>query len=46
VARCIIFLELLTENSSSKTQNNFPTRLVKGGASMVGGMFAIALMSY
>jgi hypothetical protein len=38
--------ELLTGNSSSRTQKYSPTGLAKVGASMVGGMFAVASMSY
>ncbi len=38
-------LELLTGNSSSTTWKNSPTRSTKAVALMVGGMFAIAIMS-
>jgi hypothetical protein len=41
-----IFLELLTRNSSSKIRKNSPTGLVKVGASVVGGTFVVATMSY
>jgi hypothetical protein len=41
-----IFSEFFTENSSSRTRKNSPTESTKTGASMVGGMFAVALMSY
>jgi hypothetical protein len=41
-----IFSKLLIENFSSRTQNNSPTGSAKGGALMVGGMFAVATMSY
>ncbi len=38
-------LELLTGNSNSRTRKDSPTGSAKAGASMVGGMFAIAAMS-
>jgi hypothetical protein len=41
-----IFLELLTGNSNSKIQKNSPIRATKVGASMVGGMFVVAVMNY
>jgi hypothetical protein len=40
------FLELLTENSSSRTRKNSPIGLAKAAASMVGGMFVVVAMSY
>jgi len=46
VANCKKNLELLTGNSSSRIQKNSPTRSTKAGAAMVGGMFAVAIMSY
>jgi len=45
VASYRIFSELLTGNSSSRIQKNSPTGSAKDGASVVGGMFAIAAMS-
>ncbi len=45
VASCRIFSELLIRNSSSKTRKNSSIGSTKVGASMVGGMFAIATMS-
>jgi len=38
--------KLLTKNSSLRTRKNSPTRSAKASASMVGGMFAVATMSY
>jgi hypothetical protein len=38
--------ELLIRNSNSKTQKNSPIGSAKAGASMVGGMFAVATMNY
>jgi hypothetical protein len=37
-------LELLIENSNSRTQKNFPIGSTKVSALMVGGMFAIAII--
>ncbi len=37
--------KLLTEKSSSRIQKNSPIGLTKDGASMVGGMFAVIVMS-
>jgi hypothetical protein len=45
VANYRIFSELLTENSSSRTQKNSPTGSAKASASMVEGMFAVVAMS-
>ncbi len=42
----IIFLEVLTINSSSRTRKNSPTKLTKLDASMVGIMFIIITMNY
>ncbi len=42
---CKFFLKLLTGNFNSRTWNNSPTKSVKVGASMVGGMFTIATMN-
>ncbi len=39
------FLELLIGNSSSRNRKNFPIGSTKVGASMVGGMFVVAIMS-
>jgi len=41
-----IFSELLTRNSSSRIQKNSPSGSAKAGASVVGGMFAVATMNY
>jgi hypothetical protein len=41
-----MFLELLTKNSSLTTSENSPTGSTKFGASMVGRLFAIAIMNY
>jgi hypothetical protein len=46
VANYIIFSELLTKNSSSRTQKKSPIGSVKVAASMVGGMFAVVAISY
>jgi len=45
VASYRIFSELFTKNFSSRTQKNSPIALAKAGASMVGGMFAVVIMS-
>jgi hypothetical protein len=45
VASYKFFSELFTKNSSLRIQNNSFTGLVKGSASTVGGMFAVATMS-
>jgi hypothetical protein len=45
VVSYIIFSTLLNENSSSKTQKNSPTGLIKVRASMVGKMFVVVTMS-
>ncbi len=45
MANYIIFSQLLTRNSSSRTQKNSPTRLVKASASLVGGMFEVTSMN-
>jgi hypothetical protein len=42
---CKFFSELLTGNSSSRTQKNSPTGSTKVVALMVGGMFVITTMS-
>jgi hypothetical protein len=38
MASCNKISELLTKNTSSKTQKNYRIGLTKGGASTVGGM--------
>jgi hypothetical protein len=40
-----LFSELLIENSSSRTQKNSPIRSAKASASIVGRMFAVAIMN-
>jgi len=45
VASCRIFSELLTENSNSRIQKNSPIGSTKVVASMVGGKFAVTIMS-
>ncbi len=45
MVNCQKYLDFITENSSSRTQKNSPTRLVKVNALMVGGMFTVATMS-
>jgi hypothetical protein len=46
VANCKKFSKFLTGNSNSRTRKNSPIGSAKVGASMVGGMFAVVLMSY
>jgi hypothetical protein len=46
VANYRIFLELFIGNSSSRARKNSPTGSTKACALMVGGMFAVVVMSY
>jgi hypothetical protein len=45
VASYIIFSKFLTKNSSLRIQKKIRIGLTKAGTSMVGGMFAVIIMS-